>query len=60
MCIFTHILAASTVEHMARTQILLNNLYTDYTHLKLIHILQWAMVPFTGGALSVTPITGKY
>lgn len=44
---------------MVEAQILLNNLYVNYTYLKLILILYSAIVQFTFGAHPENPLTGK-
>lgn len=44
---------------MAETQILLNNLYVDYTNFKLILILHSATVQFTIGAHPESLLTEK-
>lgn len=53
-----HTLTPSTAS-MSETQILLNNLYVDYTNFKLILILHSATVQFTIGAYPQSLLIGK-
>lgn len=44
---------------MVETQVLLNDIYVDYTNVKLISIVYPAIVQFTIGAHPGSPLIGK-